>query len=140
MTATYVTTAGALLVGQLRVGVVEVLEAAGVDGLRVHATPPPSVVPPAAVVGQPSVEYASAGGCTALYRFPIHLLNIYPAGGEVAAASLLDDLLVQVGEALRGVKAPPPARAYVLERADFQPVSMSGQQWPAYTFTLAIYA
>lgn len=113
-------------------------------GLRVHATTPAQVWPPAIVIGMPGIEFDTGNPCIDTYRVPVAVILAAPVVGEEATQRSLDELVDAVVAALQadhGEPLPEPIRALSVDRADFGTFTTGGSvDYPAYTIQAVAYA
>jgi hypothetical protein len=113
---------------------------AEVDGLRTYWFVADTVRPPAAVIGQPEVDYqdTTSGFCAASWRFP---LTVVVARSDDRQAQMnLSRLLADIVTVLRDV--PPETPVLSIEPLDARPlgVTVSGQDLPGYLLNILIRA
>jgi hypothetical protein len=111
---------------------------AGVPGLRVYPYIADTVRPPAAVIGQPSIDFTdqSGGFCRAVWLFPVTLLTT--RANERVAQAEMSQLILDVVTALEG-----DAPVLSVEPLDARPlpgVAVNGQELPAYALSIRIRA
>jgi hypothetical protein len=110
-----------------------------VDGLRVYPYVADSTRPPAAVVGQPDIDFADpeSGFCFATFTVPITIITT--RANDRDAQADLSRLVWQVATALRG---PEPPGVFSVEPQDARPipVQVSGQELPGYLVTVRVRA
>lgn len=111
-----------------------------VPNLRVYPFVADTVRPPAAVIGQPTVDFAdqSGGFCRAVWMFPVTLIttraNERVAQGEMSKL-LLDVVTALGGDAPDGVLSVEPTTARPLAG-----VAVNGQELPAYELSIRVRA
>jgi hypothetical protein len=111
-----------------------------VDGLRVYPYVADTVRPPAAVIGQPTLDFVdqSAGFCRATWLFPITIITT--RSNERTAQAEMSKLLLEVVTALGG---DAPGGVLSVEPLDARPlpgVAVNGQELPAYQLNVRIRA
>jgi hypothetical protein len=120
-------------------GVLQGLIEAGVPGLRVYPFIADTVRPPAAVIGQPALDFtdASSGFCRATWTFPVTLITT--RSNERAAQAEMSKLLLDVVTALGG-DAPSVLSIEPLDARPLPGVAVNGQDLPAYQLNVRIRA
>jgi hypothetical protein len=110
-----------------------------VAGVRVYAYVADIVRPPAAVIGQPVIDFtdSSAGFCRATWAFPVTLVTT--RSNERAAQAEMSKLLLDVVTALGG-DAPGVLSIEPLEARPLPGVAVNGQELPAYELSVRIRA
>lgn len=113
----------------------------GVEGLRVYWAPLDTVRPPAAVIGQPDVDYtdSTSGFCTATWSFPITLIVARGSGGgERDSQALMSRLLMEAAQAL----AAEVPGIFSIEPVGARPITASvGQtELPGYQMDVRVRA
>jgi hypothetical protein len=111
-----------------------------VEDLRVYPYVADTVRPPAAVIGQPELDFTdvSAGFCRATWTFPVTLITT--RSNERAAQAAMSKLLLDVVTALGG---DTPDDVLSIEPLDARPlpgVAVNGQELPAYQLNIRIRA
>jgi hypothetical protein len=111
-----------------------------VEDLRVYPYVADTVRPPAAVIGQPSIDFTdqSAGFCRATWDFPVTLITT--RANERVAQAEMSKLLLDVVTALGG---DTPEGVLSVEPLDARPVpgvAVNGQELPAYQLNIRIRA
>jgi hypothetical protein len=111
-----------------------------VEGLRVYPYVADTVRPPAAVIGQPSLDFAdqSGGFCTAIWLFPVTLITT--RSSERAAQAEMSKLLLDVVTALGGDAPDGVASVEPLDARPLPGVAVNGQELPAYQLNIRIRA
>lgn len=110
----------------------------GVDGLRCSWYVSDTVRPPAAVIGQPDIDYADPTStfCTATWSFPITV--VVSRGNEREAQTQLSRLLKAIVQALDvdvpGIFSIQPLSARPIT------VSLGQQELPGYTLDVRVRA
>jgi hypothetical protein len=109
-----------------------------VDGLRPYWYVSDTVRPPAAVIGQPDIDFADAqsGFCAATWTFPVTLITSRANDREaqMAMSRLLLDVVAAVAVDAPGVFDIQPIDARPI------PITVAGQELPGYTITIRIRA
>jgi hypothetical protein len=113
-----------------------------VEGLRVYPYVADGVRVPAAVIGQPSIDFAdtSGGFCRAVWLFPVTLITA--RSSERAAQAEMSKLLLDVVTAV-GQDVPESTWVLSVEPLDARPlpgVAVNGQELPAYQLNIRIRA
>lgn len=111
-----------------------------VQGLRVYPYVADTVRPPAAVIGQPEIDFQdpTAGFCKAVWMFPVTLITA--RANERAAQAEMSQLLLDVVTSLDG---PVPQDVLSVEPLTAHPlpgVAVNGQELPAYQLNIRIRA
>jgi hypothetical protein len=111
---------------------------AGVPGLRVYPYIADTVRPPAAVIGQPSIDFAdqSGGFCRAVWLFQVTLLTT--RANERVAQAEMSQLILDVVTALEG--DAPVLSVEPLTARPLPGVAVNGQELPAYQLDVRIRA
>lgn len=111
-----------------------------VPKLRVYPFVADTTRPPAAVIGQPTIDFEdqSGGFCRAVWLFPVILITA--RSNERTAQAEMSKLLLDVvtalgGDAPDGVLSVEPTSARPLSG-----VAVSGQELPAYELSIRIRA
>ena len=109
-----------------------------VPGLRVYPFIADTVRPPAAVIGQPSIDFTdqSGGFCRAVWTFQVTLVTT--RANERAAQAEMSQLILDVVTALEG--DAPVLSVEPLEARPLTGVTVNGQELPAYALTIRIRA
>jgi hypothetical protein len=109
-----------------------------VPNLRVYAYVADSVRPPAAVVGQPTLDFndPDSAFCAATWNFPITVMTTRSNDREAQSAMsrLLLDIVNALGEPVPGILDIQPIDARPV------PVTVSGQELPGYLLNIRIRA
>lgn len=109
-----------------------------VDGLRPYWYVSDTVRPPAAVIGQPDIDFADAqsGFCAATWTFPVTLIT--SRANDREAQTDMSRLLMLIVAAL----AEPVPGVFSVEPQDARPsaVTVAGQELPAYQMNIRIRA
>lgn len=109
-----------------------------VDGLRAYPYVADNVRVPAAVISQPSIDFADqeASFCSATWVFPVHLVTM--RNNERTAQQEMSKLIIEVVNALKtdvdGVFSVEPLDARPV------PVTVNGQDLPGYLLNVRIRA
>jgi hypothetical protein len=111
-----------------------------VEDLRVYPYVADTVRPPAAVIGQPTIDFtdADAGFCRASWLFPVILITT--RSSERAAQAEMSKLLLDV---VTSTKGDTPDWVLSVEPLDARPVpgvAVNGQELPAYQLNIRIRA
>jgi hypothetical protein len=111
---------------------------AGVPGLRVYPYIADTVRPPAAVIGQPVIDFAdqSGGFCRAVWLFQVTLLTT--RANERVAQAEMSQLILDVVTALEG--DAPVLSVEPLQARPLPGVAVNGQELPAYALSIRIRA
>jgi hypothetical protein len=110
-----------------------------VPNVRVYAYVADIVRPPAAVIGQPVIDFAdqSSGFCRATWTFSVTLVTT--RANERAAQAEMSKLLLDVVTALGG-DAPEVLSIEPLQARPLSGVAVNGQELPAYELSVRIRA
>lgn len=111
-----------------------------VPGVRVYPYVADTIRPPAAVIGQPVIDFQdqSGGFCRAVWLFPVTLITT--RSNERTAQAEMSQLLLDVVAALDG---DAPGGIVSIEPLSARPlpgVAVNGQELPAYELSVQIRA
>jgi hypothetical protein len=111
-----------------------------VEDLRVYPYVADTVRPPAAVIGQPELDFTdqSAGFCRAIWLFPVTLITTRT--NERTAQAEMSKLLLDVVTALGGDAPDGVASIEPLSARPLSGVAVNGQELPAYQLNIRIRA
>jgi hypothetical protein len=111
-----------------------------VPGLRAYPYVADTVRPPAAVIGQPELDFTdvSSGFCRATFLFPVTLITT--RSNERAAQAEMSKLLLDVVTALGGDAPDGVLSIEPLNARPLSGVAVNGQELPAYQLTIRIRA
>lgn len=112
----------------------------GVENLRVYDIVADNIRPPAAVIGQPTIDFTdqSGGFCRAVWLFGLTVITT--RSNDRTAQKEMSRLLLDIVTALRGVL---PDSLFSVEPLDARPVAgvaVNGQELPAYVLNIRVRA
>lgn len=109
-----------------------------VEDLRVYWYVSDTVRPPAAVIGQPDIDFADSqsGFCAATWLFPVTVVTsrANDRGAQVEMSRLLFDMVSALKADVEGVHSIEPLDARPI------PITVSGQDLPGYLLNIRIRA
>jgi hypothetical protein len=111
-----------------------------VEDLRVYPYVADNVRPPAAVIGQPTIDFAdqSGGFCRAVWLFPVVIITT--RSNDRAAQAEMSKFLLGVVGALDGDTAAGVTSIEPLSARPLAGVAVNGQELPAYELSVRIRA
>jgi hypothetical protein len=111
-----------------------------VPGLRVYPYIADNVRVPAAVIGQPTIDFTdqSAGFCRAVFLFPVTIVTT--RSNERAVQAEMSKFLLDVVNALDGYVSEDILSIEPLSARPLPGVAVNGQELPAYELSVRIRA